>query len=363
MPKAIPNAENAAFFEACVVFADASGFTALTEALAKQPHGAEEIGSCLNGFFGALIDIITSYGGDVLKFSGDAVTILWKVDTTAGSPDAQAEARQRAVLSACSCCESLQREAQSFGQTPVPGVTLTLHIGVGFGPLKLLQLGGLLDRWEFCAVGQPLEEVAIAEPLAKPGETVVSPTVQEILGTNDIFDFQVCPGDSRHYALLKCERHDLPSDCRQDSRVRSSLRRLERALDARVVQRYAVGGGEEVLVFWGWPGTRRQRGRRQRGRGTDAAGSVNKFLVDDKGMLLLCAFGLPPLNHYIDDPLRAVLAAARFCDTLAEEGLEGHSGVATGTVWCGTVGSSIRREYTVLGDTVNLSARLMAKTE
>lgn len=28
-----------AFFEACVVFADASGFTALTEALAKQPHG------------------------------------------------------------------------------------------------------------------------------------------------------------------------------------------------------------------------------------------------------------------------------------------------------------------------------------
>ena len=30
-----------------------------------------------------------------------------------------------------------------------------------------------------------------------------------------------------------------------------------------------------------------------------------------------------------------MLAAARFCDTLAEEGLEGRSGVATGTVWCG----------------------------
>eukprot|EP00438_Fugacium_kawagutii_P035977 Skav213291 [mRNA] locus=scaffold2480:170389:175154:- [translate_table: standard] len=154
-----------AFFEAAVVFADASGFTALTESLAKQPHGAEEIGSCLNGFFGALIDIITSYSGDVLKFSGDAVTILWKVDSPAGD-EMQAKARQRAVLSACCCCESLQRQAQSFGQTPVPGVTLTLHIGVGFGPLKLLQLGtwdeapkgGLLDRWEFCAAGQPLEE-------------------------------------------------------------------------------------------------------------------------------------------------------------------------------------------------------------
>lgn len=35
---------------------------------------------------------------------------------------------------------------QSFGQTPVPGVTLTLHIGVGFGPLKLLQLGHWVCR-------------------------------------------------------------------------------------------------------------------------------------------------------------------------------------------------------------------------
>ncbi|CAK9041831.1 unnamed protein product, partial [Durusdinium trenchii] len=178
------------FFEACVVFADASGFTALTEALAKQPHGAEEIGSCLNGFFGTLIDIITHYGGDVLKFSGDAVTILWKV-LPGDSEETQEKARQRAVLSACSCCESLQRQAQSFGQTPVPEVTLTLHIGVGFGPLKLLQLGGLLDRWEFCAAGQPLEEVAIAEPLAKPGETVVSPSIQQILGSNDFFSFRV----------------------------------------------------------------------------------------------------------------------------------------------------------------------------
>ena len=45
----------------------------------------------------------------------------------------------------------------------------------------------------------------------------------------------------------------------------------------------------------------------------------------------------PDLHFHppIGSRLRAVLAAARFCDTLAEEGLEGRSGVATGTVWCG----------------------------
>eukprot|EP00427_Karlodinium_veneficum_P063482 CAMPEP_0169334812 /NCGR_PEP_ID=MMETSP1017-20121227/15993_1 /TAXON_ID=342587 /ORGANISM="Karlodinium micrum, Strain CCMP2283" /LENGTH=398 /DNA_ID=CAMNT_0009430127 /DNA_START=1 /DNA_END=1193 /DNA_ORIENTATION=- len=92
-------------------------------------------------------------------------------------------------------------------------------------------------------------------------------------------------------------------------------------------------------------------------------GSVNKFLVDDKGVLLLVCFGLPPLIHYTDDPIRAVLCGMRLTDTLWDEGLSGHVGVATGNCWCGVVGTQRRREYTVLGDVVNLSARLMGKAE
>ena len=35
---------------------------------------------------------------------------------------------------------------------------------------------------------------------------------------------------------------------------------------------------------------------------------MNKILVDDKGLLCLAAFGLPPLKHS-DDPHRALMAA------------------------------------------------------
>jgi class 3 adenylate cyclase len=60
-------------FPAAVLFADISGFTALTEHLAQQgPAGAEILTRELNTYFGRLIDLITIHGGDVIKFAGDA---------------------------------------------------------------------------------------------------------------------------------------------------------------------------------------------------------------------------------------------------------------------------------------------------
>jgi len=378
-------------FEAVVVFADASGFTALTERLAKQPHGAEEIGDCLNNFFGGLIAIVASFGGDVLKFSGDAITILWPI---AQNPKGTVD-RIGAVMAACQCCLEVQKQVQNFGHTPVDGVTLTLHIGMGFGQLTTLQIGGLLDRWEFCTAGVPFEEVAIAEPLAKPGETVVSPSVRKVLAeTKDrskrnCFSFKELQAKDG-YALLASGSSVAPS-ARASNTPEKSERRVLLSLDQQLVGRYVPAAAMRSflknqthldpepemrrvsVIFLNIrglePGSNRSdAGRTQRvfkvlQRSCYAfEGSINKFLVDDKGMLLLCVFGLPPVSHY-DDPLRAVLAGERFCNTLAEECLDGRVGVATGTVWCGTVGSASRREYTVLGDTVNLSARLMAQAD
>ncbi|CDJ50309.1 adenylate cyclase, putative [Eimeria brunetti] len=89
-------------------------------------------------------------------------------------------------------------------------------------------------------------------------------------------------------------------------------------------------------------------------------GSVNKFLVDDKGVLLLVMFGLPPVYH-LDDPIRAIMAGLRVIDGMKMFGLDAGIGITSGRVWCGTVGNDLRKEYTALGDFVNLSARLMAK--
>ena len=63
-----------------MVFTDASGFTALTEKLSLLPFGSERLGSFLNEFFGALIDIDVQIGRvrTILKQKGYAdSTLVW----------------------------------------------------------------------------------------------------------------------------------------------------------------------------------------------------------------------------------------------------------------------------------------------
>lgn len=82
--------------------------------------------------------------------------------------------------------------------------------------------------------------------------------------------------------------------------------------------------------------------------------------MDDKGSTLICIWGLCPMAH-TDDPARAILTAMNMKRELKKiEGTWCNVGIATGDVFSGVVGTSgSRKEFSVLGDTVNLSARIM----
>ena len=95
-------------------------------------------------------------------------------------------------------------------------------------------------------------------------------------------------------------------------------------------------------------------------RGLRDEGAVNKFLHDDKGSTLIACWGLPPYS-FADDATRCVRAALKAFETLTELGLTPSIGVTKGDAYCGVTGSIQRREYTVLGDSINLAARLMAQ--
>jgi adenylate cyclase len=100
----------------------------------------------------------------------------------------------------------------------------------------------------------------------------------------------------------------------------------------------------------------------------DAGGFVNKLGGDS----LLAVFG-SPLNPDKDHAADAVRAAQRMERTLAEFNDEQRRaylpevmigiGIASGDVVAGNVGSSAKLEYTVIGDAVNVAARLQDLTK
>jgi len=387
-----------------VVFSDASGFTALTERLASKPNGAELLSACLISFFTPLIDIITAYRGDVIKFSGDALTIYFPaVDDTqhprmhpdvppCGTYACQGHnPLELSVLRASACCVEIHKRLHMF-DTGVDGVKLCLHIGVGCGDVTILQVGGVcppethVRRYEYVIAGPPLEQISIAEPLATNGETVLSPQAWEHV-SHTVIEGKTVESRPEFHRLERMDetKHTFPtiknSALEADNRIEyqfnlSELDVLRRYIPSAVFKQIEGGTLTYVnemrnisVIFVQVCGVdvSTEEGSRISQllmAGIQSAcyaheGTVNKFLVDDKGLMFLLCYGLPPLVH-MDDPTRAVLFCFDAINVLKSLNLVGRFGITTGRNYCGVVGSNSRMEYTMLGDTVNLSARLMA---
>jgi adenylate cyclase len=97
-------------------------------------------------------------------------------------------------------------------------------------------------------------------------------------------------------------------------------------------------------------------------RAADIIGENNGFINKLLGDGFLAVFGAP-----IEDPAhaRGAIAAARALgrefDKMKTEGLifqDYGIGIHTGMAMVGSLGSEARREYTVIGDTVNLASRI-----
>ncbi|ORY24500.1 hypothetical protein LY90DRAFT_630404 [Neocallimastix californiae] len=91
-------------------------------------------------------------------------------------------------------------------------------------------------------------------------------------------------------------------------------------------------------------------------------GILRQFLIDDKGAIILIYFGLPPLSHENDAQV-GIEAALEICKNMKRVNDNFTIGVGTGITWVGGIGNEDRADYSVVGDSVNMAARLMMKAE
>ena len=341
---------------AAVLFVDISGFTALTEQFAAQgPSGAEDISAVLNDFYGQWIEIIRSYGGDIIKFAGDGLLVIWRSNDL---EDATLHAAQTAL--------EARKKLEDFR---AGDRALSTRIAIGAGKIALTGLGGVFNRWEMIITGDAVEQVGNAQTSAKPGEIIASREAWQNLRANALGDIV----EGGHVLISAISSPVTRKPERIFKLEESSIPALRSYIPGAIAKRIDAGQSDWLAelrrvtsLFINIPEMK---------RGTNMAlaqkiaqvlqeavyryeGSVNKISVDEKGVSLLAAFGLPPFSHE-DDPLRGVLAAQDIRDAISELSLECFIGIASGRVFCGVIGNTERREYTITGDAVNLSSRLM----
>jgi class 3 adenylate cyclase len=153
-----------------VMFADLSGFTALSEKL--DPESVREI---MNGCFDALVPIIEKYGGVIDKFIGDEIMALF------GAPVAKENDAERALRA------SLEMMARLEQFNLEKGTKLGMHFGINTG---LVVAGGLGSegRQQYSVMGDAVNLAARLEGASESGEIYVGPTTYKL--TNPFFEFE-----------------------------------------------------------------------------------------------------------------------------------------------------------------------------
>ncbi|MBP7310211.1 MAG: tetratricopeptide repeat protein [Candidatus Cloacimonetes bacterium] len=89
-------------------------------------------------------------------------------------------------------------------------------------------------------------------------------------------------------------------------------------------------------------------------------GVINKIDYTDKGYLLLVLFGVPSVHP--DDVERAFLCALRITQNPFSK-VQCRIGITSSNIYCGVIGSSLSYEYGIIGNAVNIAARLMSQAE
>lgn len=376
----------------------------------RQAH--EDVRSLINRLFAVLIDEMYTYGGGLVKFDGVTLT---------GFFNAHQLGSHHAAL-ACAAAQAIQARFVAGPPIPTPlgDARTRFRIAVHSGTVFAAEVGDT-SHIELIITGHTVKRAAAALEIAGAGEILISIETFRLLSDAvvehkrpdlDLFmlrttmqpppqpaphsSWVVGPPSSTTVGTLvqrirflqpyvpadltpRLARLDIErGDFRPVTALFANFAHFSRFLTAlelpALMEQDSAIIGRVLNTYY----TRTQTIVQRYG------GTINAINMATFGDRLLAFFGAPTAHE--DDPFRAVQTAlalqAAINDighevaVLVREWADAHPaqrsllriihgslrqriGVASGTVFAGIVGTSVRREYTVIGDTVERAARLM----
>ncbi len=356
------------------LFADISGFTPLTEALARElgfQRGAEELTRQLNRIYAALIDEVHRYGGSVVSFSGDAIN-CWFNETGAIEGGQAAGAARRATA----CALAMQTAMRQLATLTTPAgaaIALAIKVAVTAELVRRFLVGNPRLQYVDVLAGARVDELAAAEQHAGRGEVIVSAAIAAelnewlaVIEERDGFAvIRALAGETPTAAWLELGADAIPEAQAEAwllppifEKVRTGKSELLSELRPAAMLFLRFGGldynadgeaGRKLDAYIHWVQDIVDR----------RDGAILSLIVGDKGSYLQIAFGVPAAH--LDDAARAVSAALELRSLpVALNFIAGvQIGVTYGQARAGAYGSAAQRAYGALGDKTNLAARLM----
>lgn len=339
-----------------LVFFDISGFTPLTERLATRGKiGGEELTDVLGAVFGELLAAAGTYGGDVLKFGGDAVLLHFAGD--------------RHEVRACVAATEMQEVMRGTRKlrTSVGTVRLAASCGIASGPIHAFLVGS--EFRELLVAGPTTTAALTMEAAAEAGEILLDPSTARALPASTLGE----ASDRGGHLLLRAPTappitaSDRPASMPSVAGVQPSLAPyLAHGTEGEHRQ-----GAVAFVQYRGVDAVLEEQG-------PDAAHAALDALIDavqractrhqvtfvgtdcdrNAGKVMLTA-GAPVGYPHDEDRLLLCLR-----EILAHETpLHTRAGCNRGRIFAVHLGAPQRRTWTTMGETTNLAARVMGKAE
>lgn len=395
-PLASPSpAVRGSFLDGTTLYADVSGFTTLTSRLCRLGRaGAEEVTDIVNQVFTRIEHCIAAYGGYVAKFGGDSVLAFFETAPGEAGGDA---------LRAAAASFDLLREMEAFRSLPTSQgpVRLEISAGLASGPVFAVRVGLQGERRDFLLTGLGPVEAPVAEAAAPSMRLCLTRSARDragagleasacdhgfFLGEKLLRDVPLSPPPSPLTQVIRLQDpvHRLFWLIHQAEALRPFLPHPLYEKVCACPGRVAIEGEHRTVtsLFAACEGLGAAVSRFGPESAERAAQLANDYflllhrtVLPYQGLLarvdlwtggdkVLLLFGAP-LAHENDEE-RAILCALDLARGARELGaryglpLSHRTGVNTGLAFCGDVGSFRRKEYTVMGEDVNLAARLMS---
>ncbi|XP_054977953.1 adenylate cyclase type 10 [Sorex araneus] len=388
-----PEKPSVDYFDGVLMFVDISGFTAMTERFSTAMYmdrGAEQLVEILNHYISAMVEKVLLFGGDILKFAGDALLALWKV-----------ERRQlKNIITIVVKC-SLEIHGLFDDQEWEEGLDIRVKIGLAAGHITRLVFGDDTRNY-FLVIGQAVDDVRLAQNMAQMNDVILSPNCWQLCDRNMIeieripdqravkvnflkpppsfnFDefFTKCmnfmdyypSGNQKNLLRLACM---LESDPELElSLQKYVMESILKQIDDKQLGGYLSELRPVTIVFVNLMFKDQNKAEVIGSAIQDACvhinavlrtfrGQINKVFMFDKGCSFLCVFGFPgeKAPDEVTHALESAVDIFDFCSQVHKI----HTvsiGVASGIVFCGIIGHTVRHEYTVIGQKVNFAARMM----